>query len=70
MTDHLAFVKVGSQDKEVRKLAAKGLSRLLVLNPEYFIENCIYEGLLEMIKSTSLNSKHGSLYAIGDLLIA
>lgn len=34
----------------MRKLAAKGLGRLLVLNPGYFIENLIYEGVLDMIK--------------------
>ncbi|KAM3128124.1 hypothetical protein pb186bvf_019770 [Paramecium bursaria] len=69
MVLHLAFIKVQSQDKEIRKLAAKSLSRLLILNPQYYIENRIYEGLLDMIQQ-GLNSKHGSLYALGDLLIA
>lgn len=70
MVDHLAFIKVSSQDKDVRKLTARGLSRLLVLNPEYFINNQIYEGLLNIIKNQALIAKHGALFAIGDLLIA
>ncbi|CAK65708.1 unnamed protein product (macronuclear) [Paramecium tetraurelia] len=70
MVDHLAFIKIASQDKEVRKLAAKSLGRLLVLNPTYFKENLIYESILKMVKLQSLNSKHGALFALGDLLIA
>lgn len=50
MVDHLAFIKIASQDKEVRKLAAKSLGRLLVLDPIYFKDNLIYEGILKMVK--------------------
>lgn len=70
MVDHLAFVKIQSQDKDVRLLASKALSRLISLNPEYFIENRVFNGLLDILQSPSVNSKHGALYALGDLLVA
>ena len=47
MVDHLAFVKIQSQDKEVRKLASKALSRLIQIDPHYFIENRVIDGLLD-----------------------
>jgi hypothetical protein len=65
---HLCEEKLGHQDINIRRLASAALGVMVPLNPRFFVENVI-PILLKKCMSEMVNLRHGSFYALGDILL-
>lgn len=69
LIDHLLDLKVGHWDTTVRELTAKALNKLTHHNPEHLTEHVLPK-LFENTASIDVNLRHGSVMAIGEILLA
>lgn len=69
LIDHLVGRKVNHWDIAIRELAAKALHILTKRQPEY-IATEVLKKLFENAKSIDVNSRHGSILAIGEVTLA
>lgn len=69
LIDHLADVKTGHWDVAIREIAAKALNKLTSRNAEY-LETIVLNKLLDKTNSIDVNVRHGSVLAIGEILLA
>ena len=69
MIDHLVTRKVNHWDIVIRELSAKSLNVLTKHKPEYMAKEVMLK-LLENAKSIDVNSRHGSILALGEIVLA
>lgn len=69
LIDHLVARKVNHWDIAIRELAAKSLHILTKRRPEY-VATEVLKQLFENAKSIAVNSRHGSILAIGEVTLA
>lgn len=69
LIDHLLELKSGHWDITIRELTAKALSRLTHHNPNYLVDNVLPK-LFKNTSSIDINVRHGSITAIGEVLLA
>lgn len=69
LIDHLVTRKVNHWDIVIRELSAKSLNVLAKHKPEYMTKEVILK-LLENAKSIDVNSRHGSILALGEIVLA
>lgn len=69
LIDHLLDLKVGHWDITVRELTAKALSKLTHHNPRHLTDHVLPK-LFENTSSIDVNLRHGSVMAIGEILLA
>ena len=66
--DHLATNRIFHMQKEMRMLSAKSLGLLSLFSPDYVV-NSVLPKLVEKAKGKVLNKRHGSIFAIGSILL-
>lgn len=69
LIDHLVELKTGHWDIAIRELTAKALSNLTHHNPE-FMATSVLSRLFEKTESIDVNLRHGSILAIGEIILA
>ncbi|XP_052862271.1 tubulin-specific chaperone D [Anopheles cruzii] len=69
LIDHLITRKINHWDTNIRELAAQALSNLTKHAPNY-INNTIVPQLFELAESTELNTRHGAVLALGEVINA
>lgn len=69
LLDHLVEMKTGHWDIAIRELAAKTLNKLTHNNPEHMKTNVLFK-LFENTDSIDVNARHGSVLAIGEIILA
>uniref|UniRef100_A0A336LLZ4 Tubulin-specific chaperone D n=1 Tax=Culicoides sonorensis TaxID=179676 RepID=A0A336LLZ4_CULSO len=70
LIDHLVDRKVNHWDITIRDLAAKALNVLTKRKPNYIATKVMQKLILENAKSIDVNSRHGSVLAIGEIVLA
>ncbi|CAG9860286.1 unnamed protein product [Phyllotreta striolata] len=69
LIDHLVSRKVDYWDSTIRELTAKALHNLTSRAPDYMVSS-VLPTLLEKTCSIDLNARHGSVLAIGEIVLA
>ncbi|XP_034940989.1 tubulin-specific chaperone D [Chelonus insularis] len=69
MIDHLVQRKISHWDTAIRELAAKALRNLTPFDPDYIIQ-VVIPILIEYTSSIDLNTRHGTVLAIAEILEA
>lgn len=69
LIEHLLSRKINHWDKEIRLLAAESLALFCRLVPEELIFTKVIPELMSMNLTRDLNSRHGSVCALGRLLV-
>jgi hypothetical protein len=69
LIDHLLQTKVTHWDKQIRELASKAMSKLCDRDPQY-ITNTILHQLIPNTIASDLNTRHGSLLAVAEIVLA
>lgn len=69
LIDHLVELKTGHWDIAIRELTAKALSKLTHHNPSYMATS-VLQRLFAKTDSIDVNLRHGSLLAIGEVILA
>lgn len=69
LIDHLVDVKTGHWDIAIREITAKALNKLTIRNPDY-MEKKVLKKLIEKTDSIDVNVRHGSVIAIGEIVLA
>lgn len=69
LIDHLVELKTGHWDIAIRELTAKALSKLTHHNPEFMASN-VLKRLFLKTESIDVNLRHGSIMAIGEVILA
>lgn len=69
LISHLLFRKVDHWDTNIRELTAKALHNLTPCAPDYML-TAVLPALFDKANSIDLNSRHGSVLAIGEILHA
>lgn len=69
LIDHLVTRKVDYWDSNIRELTAKALHNLTPKNADFMISS-VLPSLLEKTYSIDLNARHGSILAIGEIVLA
>ncbi len=65
---HLCDEKLAHQDINIRRLASAALGVMVPLNPTFFVSKVVPLLLLKSM-SEMVNLRHGSFYALGDILL-
>jgi tubulin-specific chaperone D len=68
LIDHLVDVKTGHWDTAIRELTAKALNKLAPRNVNYMASTVLTK-LIEQTDSIDVNLRHGSVLAIGEVLL-
>lgn len=69
LIDHLVELKTGHWDIAIRELTAKALNKLTHHNPQYMASKVLNQ-LFEKTDSIDVNQRHGSVLAIGEVILA
>ncbi|KAJ8938560.1 hypothetical protein NQ314_011450 [Rhamnusium bicolor] len=69
LIDHLLTRKIDHWDSGIRELTAKALHNLTPKAPEYMV-NTVLPALFEKTNTIDLNSRHGAVVAIGEIIYA
>lgn len=69
LIDHLVELKTGHWDISIRELTAKALNKLAHHNPEY-MATIVLKKLFEKTESIDVNLRHGTILAIGEVILA
>lgn len=69
LIDHLVQRKVNHWDVAVRELTSKALFKLTRRAPEY-MSNVVLDQLFSKTDSIDINTRHGSVLAIGEIILA
>ncbi|KAI8125318.1 Tubulin-specific chaperone D [Lucilia cuprina] len=69
LIDHLVERKVNHWDPAIRELAAKALHKLTRRAPEY-VSTIVLDQLFAKTDSIDINTRHGSVLAIGEIILA
>ena len=69
LIDHLVELKTSHWDIAIRELTAKALNKLTYHNPEYMAKT-VLKKLFEKTESIDVNLRHGSILAIGEVILA
>lgn len=67
LINHLVEIKVDHWDSAIRELTAKALFNLTPKAPKYMSDS-VLKILLEKTKSIDLNSRHGAVLSVGEIL--
>ena len=66
--EHLAYTKLQHQDKNLRTKSAAALGVMVPLNPKLFVCEVI-PNLITKILDEMINTRHGSLFGLAEVLI-
>ncbi|GAB0091300.1 Tubulin-specific chaperone D [Sergentomyia squamirostris] len=69
LIDHLVEKKVNHWDSPIREITAKTLHKLTSHNPGY-MKNEIIPKLFDLTDSMDVNTRHGSVLALGEIILA
>lgn len=69
LIDHLVERKVNHWDPAIRELTAKALHKLTLRAPEY-VSAVVLDQLFSKTDSIDINTRHGSVLAIGEIILA
>lgn len=69
LIDHLVERKVNHWDPAIRELTAKALHKLTRRAPEY-VSSIVLDQLFAKTDSIDINNRHGSVLAIGEIILA
>ena len=69
ISDHLLTKKINHWDITIRELAAKALNRLTKRSPDH-MANTVMQKLFELTDSIDVNTRHGSVVALGEVTLA
>lgn len=69
LIDHLVELKIGHWDIAIRELTANALNKLTHHNPGYMATE-VLKRLFEKTDSIDVNLRHGSILAIGEVILA
>uniref|UniRef100_A0A182PP00 Tubulin-specific chaperone D n=1 Tax=Anopheles epiroticus TaxID=199890 RepID=A0A182PP00_9DIPT len=69
LIEHLVSRKINHWDTNIRELSAQALSNLTQHAPEY-MRNTIVPQLFQLAESTELNTRHGAVLALGEVINA
>lgn len=69
LLDHLLQKKINHWDVTIRELAAKALNRLTKRSPAH-MANAVMQKLFELTDSIDVNTRHGSVVALGEVALA
>uniref|UniRef100_A0A182WYJ1 Tubulin-specific chaperone D n=1 Tax=Anopheles quadriannulatus TaxID=34691 RepID=A0A182WYJ1_ANOQN len=69
LIDHLISRKINHWDTNIRELSAQALNNLTKHAPQY-MQNTVLPQLFQLAESTELNTRHGAVLAIGEVINA